>query len=249
MGGGISLLARWTTDYDCGYETSWWYVIKDTFFDVEKLKAKRRYEITKGKRNFDVKRINAIEYTEELLNIQIAALAEWPEKYRPRINKTLFRESIKGWNEAIVYGAFDRADGRLCAYSYLKEYTGYLEFSVLRVRPESEKKGINAAVVTKIIEDYNDRLGRDFYINDGSRSVVHETAFQDYLEKYFGFRKAYCKLRIVYRFPMGIIVKLLYPFRNRIGSWGKGSSRLSAILKMEEIRRNQINESLKRRQE
>ncbi len=47
-GRGRPLLARWVTDFDCGYETNWWYVIKDTPFDIDALKAKRRYEITKG---------------------------------------------------------------------------------------------------------------------------------------------------------------------------------------------------------
>lgn len=50
-------------------------------------------------------------------------------------------------------------------------------------------------------------------ITNGSRSIKHETNFNAYLEKYFGFRKAYAKLRVVYRFPFGIIVKLLSPFR------------------------------------
>ena len=42
---GHPLLARWTTEFDCGCETEWWYVVKDTPFDIGSLKAKRRYEI------------------------------------------------------------------------------------------------------------------------------------------------------------------------------------------------------------
>lgn len=41
MGGGTPLLARWTTDFDCGYETNWWYVIKDIPFNISELKAKK----------------------------------------------------------------------------------------------------------------------------------------------------------------------------------------------------------------
>lgn len=65
--GGIPFLARWTTDYDCGCETSWWYVIKDTPFNIATLKAKRRYEINKGKKNFEVRRINPSEYVEDYI--------------------------------------------------------------------------------------------------------------------------------------------------------------------------------------
>lgn len=45
---GKPYLARWTSSFDCGHETNWWYVIKDTPFDINELKKKRRYEIRKG---------------------------------------------------------------------------------------------------------------------------------------------------------------------------------------------------------
>ena len=63
---GSPLLARWTTDFDCGYETNWWYIIKDTPFDISALKAKRRYEINKGVKNFEAIVIDPTNYGEEL---------------------------------------------------------------------------------------------------------------------------------------------------------------------------------------
>lgn len=63
--GGTPLLARWTTDFDCSYETNWWYVIKDTPFNISELKAKRRYEINKGIKNFEVKQIDPCEFKED----------------------------------------------------------------------------------------------------------------------------------------------------------------------------------------
>jgi hypothetical protein len=77
------LLARWTSDYDCGYETNWWYVIKDTVFDMSSLKAKRRYEINKGIKNFDVKVISPAEHVNKLCEITKKAYEAWPKKYRP----------------------------------------------------------------------------------------------------------------------------------------------------------------------
>lgn len=235
---GFPLFARWTTDWDCNYETDWWYVIKDSPFDIAELKAKRRYEINKGKKNFEVKRINPEDFIDELTEVQIAAFSAWPEKYRPTVDKAQFRESVKEWKSKVVYGGFSREDNRLCAYSLLNEHSEYLEFNVLRTVPEYERLGINAAMVVAIVEDYNERLGNNFYINDGSRSIRHETAFQDYLEKYFGFRKAYCKLNIKYRFPIGWIVKILFPFSDKIKKDSKFGSLISAVLEMEKIRRN-----------
>lgn len=238
--GGHPLFARWTSDFDCGYETNWWYVIKDTPFDITSLKSKRRYEINKGKKNFEVKRIVPTDYPDQLLTIQIQAFSSWPEKYRPTVNTDQFKRDIKNWNTYKVYGAFHRESGTLCAYALLKEYSGHLSFNVLRAIPEFEKFGLNAAIVAKIVEDYNAKLSYGFYINDGERTIRHETAFQDYLEKYFGFRKAYCHLHIKYRFPMGILVGLLYPFRSRISKDSRIGSLVSAALRLEEIRRENV---------
>lgn len=236
-GGGIALFARWTTDFDCGYETGWWYLIKDTPFDIASLKAKRRYEINKGNRNFEVRRINPLKYVNQLFDVQCDAFEAWPPKYRPIVKKEEFEKNVAKWNKAIVYGAFDRKTNELCGYAYLQDYPKHLEFNVLRVKPKNERNGINAAMVNGILEDNKERIGNEFYINDGERSIRHETAFQSYLEKYFGFRKAYCKLHIKYRFPVNIAVRLLYPFRNKISNESRMGSLICAVLKMEEYRR------------
>lgn len=52
MEGGIPLFARWTSDWPCGKETQWWYCLKDTPFDIEKIKSNYRYKIRKGERYF-----------------------------------------------------------------------------------------------------------------------------------------------------------------------------------------------------
>lgn len=94
-------------------------------------------------------------------------------------------------------------------------------------------------MIVAIVEDYNEKLSRNFYINDGERAIRHETAFQDYLEKYFGFRKAYCRLNIKYRFPVNIVVRLLFPFRKNISKDSGIGSMISSVLHMEEIVREE----------
>lgn len=51
----MSLRATYTSSFDIQEEIPWWYVILDTPFDLSQLNAKRRCEITKGNRNFEVK--------------------------------------------------------------------------------------------------------------------------------------------------------------------------------------------------
>ena len=66
--------AEYASDWDCGVESSYWYVIKDVPFDVNALKAKRRYEITKGNRNFAVRRINVKDELDGMYDVYTEAI-------------------------------------------------------------------------------------------------------------------------------------------------------------------------------
>ena len=237
-GGGAVLLARWTTEWDLKQETNWWYVIKDRPFDISKLKAKRRYEITKGIKNFKVQKTCSLQTGDELLRITKAAYTSWPEKYRPTIDDNSFKMDLENWSKSNVYVAKYRKNQKLCSYAVVNVHDGYAEFSVLRSDPQYEKLAVNAAIVYGILEDFKDKFEDGFYISDGARSIRHETAFQDYLQKYFGFRKSYCNLHIKYRFWVGLLVKLLFPLRRFINSDSSMGSKISSILKMEELTRN-----------
>lgn len=232
---GKPLLVRWQSDWDYEKETNWWYVIKDTPFDISALKSKRRYEINKGNKNFIVQKINAAEYVDDLYRVTINAYTGWPEKYRPRVDKEEFEEQVHDWYDKDFFAGFERESGKLQGYAILTDCGSYVEFSILRTEPDAERNAINAAMVAGILDYYNDRFDGNFYINDGSRAIRHETAFQDYLEKYFEFRKAYCRLNMRYRKGFGLLVKVLYPFRHRISPDSGFGSKVSAILKMEEI--------------
>ncbi len=235
------MLARWTTDFDCGYETNWWYVIKDDKYDILSLKSKRRYEITKGRKNFEVKVITPSDHAEELYEVQVAAFSAYPEKYRPTVNHDKFVKSCSSWS-GICLGAFHRTDDdscELCGYSYLSIKGKCIDFSVQKTKPEYEREGLNAALVDGVLTHFENELASGIYICDGARSISHETAFQDYLERYFGFRKAYCKLNIVYRPSIRWMIPILFVFRKVLKKLdGIGAVHLiNSVLMMEEIRR------------
>lgn len=241
--GGTPVLARWTTDWDCGYETEWWYVIKDTPFDITLLKAKRRYEIRRGEKYFDVKPIDPKEYIDALFEVQQEAFLAYPPKYRPIADREAFYKAARRWGteRVSVFGAFWRETGELCGYSLVNVNDGYLGLSVQKTKPRYEKYQISAALVYAILGKYRALLDGGCYIADGARNILHETQFQDYLGKYFGFRRAYCRLHVAYNPKYRWIICLAYPFRKL---WRKfdGISivhSLNAILKMEEIVRKQ----------
>ena len=239
---GKPLFARWTTDFDCGYETNWWYVVKDSPFDINVLKAKRRYEINKGIKNFDVRPINVAKYKEAMYTVQTNAFAAYPEKYRPIITQESFFEDVAGWNTHVVLGAFFRETNELVGYTMLFfESEKYVNFCVLKADPAFERYGINAALCAGVLVHFNDFLSNGGLISDGSRSVNHETHFQEYLEKNFGFRKAYCNLHMKYNPRIKLLVSLLYPFRKLFSKFDNVEivHSVNSVLKMESICRNE----------
>lgn len=203
---------------------------------MTKLKSKKRYEINKGKRYFKALIINPAEYKQDIYETTKKAFESYPKRYRPTINEQIFLRGIDSWNNLTVVGAINRENGKLQGYAYLKDEEKHSDLLVLRVNPEMERYAINAALIDGIMEAYKERLQGEFYISDGARTVFHETSFQDYLEKYFDFRKAYCNLHLKYRPIVGFAVKVLYPFRNIIKGYTHIGSQISAVLKLEEYR-------------
>lgn len=87
--GGAPLLARWTSDWDCREETEFYWCIKDDGFDIAKLKAKLRYEINKGKKNFETRIIDPREYVDEIYSVYLDSLKGYPASVRPETRETI----------------------------------------------------------------------------------------------------------------------------------------------------------------
>lgn len=210
-----AMFARWTTDFDCGYPTEWWYCIKDTPFDLQKISAKHRYVIKQGLKNFEIRLIeNLKEYAEDIFKVDLSAFAVYPALYRPVLNRERQLELYHSWEGKYrVFGAFSRDTNELCGYARLLEKEHQIIFEQQKTIPAMEKLQVNAALVYAVVMHYNDRLSSDFYIVDGERNIKHETNFFHYLIKYFEFRLAYCRLNIEYNNRMRLIINLLYPFR------------------------------------
>lgn len=237
---GYCVLARYTTEFDCKNITNWWYCIKDTPFDIAELKAKRRYEINKGKKNFEIKKFEPLEIEDDFYEVETSAYSEYPLKYRPIITKEVIHSELliyKSKPHHIFYGAFDKETGKLEGYTVIGITENVLMLGKQKCNPKYESKGIKAALINGIIEDYNSKISSNFYICDGERPIFHETKFQEYLIKYFNFRKAYSKLNIQYNPQVKYIINILYLLRKILIKLDdfKLIHNINGILKMEEI--------------
>ena len=238
------LFARYTTDYDLNYETEWWYCIKENSFDIDLIKSKRRYEIIKGCKNFYCE-INKefTNYADDLYKIACEAFSEYPENYRPEINKDSFFTYLKQCETdlSIDFILCKNKDEHICGYAILEKNKNCVNLQVVKTLPSCQKLGINAAIVKFILDTYLP----EYYICDGERPLRHRTNYQEYLIKYFQFRKAYCILHIHYKTWLKIIIFIIFPLRSLLTRLSRIYSNkilynIISILEQERIRRTFI---------
>ena len=240
---GRPMFALWTTDFDCVERTEWWYCICDKPFDISSLKSKRRNTVKNALKNCRVEICNPIEICDELYELYNEAQNSYSSVNRINTDREKFYKNMEKLNSddsVDIYVCFLRETGAVAGYSVVKNYDSYCAFQSQKAKPSYERYQVNAALVYAILEHYKDKLGSSYYICDGSRNINHITKFQDYLEKYFGFKKAYCKLRIRYKTYVKAAVSLMYPFRGIFKKMdGKRAFHMiNGVLMLEYIRRS-----------
>lgn len=233
-----ALMLRYTTDFDCRNPTEWWYCLKDTPDNLDNMKSFRRYEINKGKKRAGVKQIDPNEYIDELYYVYLKAARKY-KSYGKVQKKEQYCQTIIQLSKMrnIEFWAIFINEAKLCGYAFNYVYKDYVEYSTIKYIPEYLKDGISALLIYTMNQEYFSREGIR-YIFDGERSIRHESQIQEYLEKYFDFRKAYCKLNIEYKPWMKPMVGILFPFRNILRKCNNPQIRdILAVLDQEAIAR------------
>lgn len=241
-GGKTPLFARWVSDFDCPEETEWWCIIKDTPFDIMSLKSNRRSLITRGLKRVDVKVIIPADYAEQMSNILVKEWKYYDDSYEEGNDRQEQTEEFKkltcdNLGNSEYLGAFLKDTDTMIGYAIYNLFDDWIEYSVVKTDPEYLNTQVNAALAYFGVERYM-RPGIK-YIHGGWRTMIHESNYQEYLLKNFGFRKAYCKLHIQYRPLMKLAVNVLYPIRGIIKKFSKNKLiyQVWCTMRQEEIHR------------
>lgn len=229
------LMVRNTYDFDTKEETSFWFIVKDHLEDISKLPFSARRNIRRALRFYNIKKINLNEFSEKALPIinsaqksykvksKITSKKEFEievEQYKKDDNKEFWIVERKSDNEAVAI-----------AVNTIKKDS--CEYDTMRCKADALKDR-TYPYYGLIYEMNNHYLGERKlrYVNDGSRTITEHSNIQDFLIHNFGFRKAYCRLKIHYKWWFGVVIKILFPFRNIIPF-----RNVKAILRMEEYSR------------
>lgn len=231
-----AMFASYITEYDCDDKTAWWFCVKDDEYDVVKLKAKQRYEITKGRRNFYVEQINLFDHEDQIYEIDKKKFAEYPKEYRPTLRPTA-HEHVMGLNgdDQRIFGLFDRKSSELKGYYICREKTfPCIQLSSTGIDPTTYKNNSSAAIMDGILTYYQS-ISEECYLCDGARNIRHITRYQQFLCSVFNFRYAYCKMKMIYPKWMKMAVTILKPFKNILLKSSNGFLyNIACVLKMDD---------------
>lgn len=207
-------LVRNTHDFDCGEEADFWYVVKDAFGGMEELSGKMRNQVRRSMANYSFRRMTR----EELLSMGYAVHKAAATGYKVKAHvptEKEFQADITEGPENEYWGAFDKNDGHLAAFAKNIVYERMCDYSVMKALPDELPRYPYYGLIYTMNQYYLKECGLR-YVNDGARSITDHSNIQPFLIQKFHFRRAYCRLNIVYKPWLAIIVKFLYPLRNWI---------------------------------
>lgn len=231
------LLARWTTDFDCGYETNWWYLIRSGPFNMEDVSAKERKSIRQALKKSYVKRIDPAKHIDALYACYLSAFSQYETADNLKSREqfiNLTSPSVECW------GGFDTETDKLIGYMTVAVYDVYAEIQTAKFDPAYFKSQASDSLYYTLLSHYLEERGMQ-YVCSGSRNINHKTGTQEYKIRRFGYRKAYCRLHIAYNPKIKAIIKVLYPFRKLLRKLDKITRvhQINAVLFMEELAREQ----------
>ena len=228
---------RYVSDWDREEESQFWYVIKDDFGGIEELSSNTRSKVRRGLKQCIVKKVDQTVIANEGYDVYRQAFKNYNTYIKPT-DKEAFIKMISASNKCDFWAVYKKDEDKMIAYSQNFIEENSVNYSTIKFHPEYLKLYPSYALFFTMNQYYLNE--KNFlYVNDGARSISHDTNIQDFLIQKFKFRKAYCKLHIVYRWDVGSAVKVLYLLKLVIPQINsKIFNKVSVLLKQEEIRRS-----------
>ena len=232
-----ALFARWISDFDCKSETNFWYVINDRAMQMNDYSTNTRNQIKKGLKTFQINIIAKSVIEQRGYDIYFSAFQSYNTLTKLKSKKLFLKELEGDWE---FWGVYFK--DILIGYSQNRIADRCCDYSTIKINPTYKKMYPTYALIFIMNKYYlNDKHLK--YVSDGARSLFHQSNIQGFLMQKFKFRKAFCRLHILYSPLIKRVVFLLYPLRIFLSSINIILfKKIGLVLKQEEIIRTQLNE-------
>ena len=142
------------------------------------------------------------------------------------------------------WAGFSAETNELIGYITVMVYNEHCEIATAKFHPDYLKLQASDTLYFEVLDYYLNKKGKK-YVSSGERSINHVTGTQEYKIRRFGYKKAYCKMHIIYDSKIKLLIKIAYPIRRMFKLLDKIRivHLFNSVLKMEQIRReNEDNE-------
>lgn len=230
------LIIRNTYDFDTKEKTSFWYIIKDKLEDISELPFSTRRNIRRSHKFYNFKKSERDFVRNNCYNIFLSRQKTYRIKNHI-VTKEEFEQLIEEYeNENVIdyWVVEDKNTGETIGFSINRVKCCSCDYDLMCCSPDSLRNrthpyyGLIYAMNQYYLEEKKLK-----YVCDGSRTITEHSNIQEFLMHNFKFRKAYCKLKVHYKWWLSAVIKVVFPFRNLIPL-----RNVRAILKMEEYSRN-----------
>lgn len=230
-------LLRWTNGFGGNRSQEYYAAVCDRFFDLASMSSHIRSQVRRGLKSCEARRVDAHFIAEHGYEVYARAYERYrnvssriwsPDAFRSQIEMTVdYSDIIHYWGVFhgdvligfSVNNVYDRIEA---AYTMVKLHPDYLKLYPMY------------ALIYRMNEFYLDQQGFE-YVNDGWRSLLHESSVQEFLISKFGFHKAHADVSVCYGLPLAAMITVTWPFRSVLGSW---NAKLKALYTLEETRRS-----------
>lgn len=221
-------------NYDCPYETSFWYIVKDSFNGFEELGSTTRNNIRRAQKLLDIQIIDKQLILEQAYEVYLSSFQNYVNITEPPVSEDIFKKGLKvDIPGEQFWGCIDKENGKLIAYARNIITDHMCSYSSMKANPEYLKGYFPFYGLFYAMNEYYLKNMGLRYVSDGARSITNHSNIQPFLIDKFKFRKAYCMLSITYVWWLNIPIVLLFPFRKYFKN-----SKIQALFRMEEMARN-----------
>lgn len=232
-----AFLVRWDENFDAVPESEWWHLIKDDWEDLDGLSGNTRSKVRRGLKRFVSGRVSRDEVLNEGYDVYRSAFGRY-NTFETVYSPERFHNAVLSLPSEIEFWAVrDRETGAMVSFSENVVRDGACFYNTIWFQPEALKQYAGYALIYEMNKHYLNECGLA-YVSDGARNISHQTGIHEFLQEKFLFRRAYADLRVVYFPGIGLIVRLLFPFRRWFNSRSaRLFKKVAVILDQERIRR------------